>query len=67
MIWDDLLWIKLILKGVQCGEDVLQCIEYGVDAVMLSNHGGRQLAYARSGIEVVVEVMDILDKYNVRK
>ena len=83
MKWNDLLWIKslitkltslssnvepkLILKGIQCGEDVLNCIEYGVDAVMLSNHGGRQLDYARSSIQVLIEVMDILDKHNKRE
>eukprot|EP01084_Bolivina_argentea_P288800 495750_1 len=76
--WDDLLWIKsllpnsinsnmkLILKGVQCNEDVLKAIEYGVDAVILSNHGGRELDYARSSIEILIEVMEVLDSNNLR-
>eukprot|EP01084_Bolivina_argentea_P065050 118583_1 len=76
--WDDLLWIKsllsksinsnmkLILKGVQCGEDVLKAIQYDVDAVILSNHGGRVLDYARSSIEILIEVMEVLDANNLR-
>ncbi|KAJ7126375.1 FMN-dependent dehydrogenase-domain-containing protein [Mycena crocata] len=61
--WDDLKWFKsitkmpLILKGVQCWEDALQAYDAGVAGVVLSNHGGRQLDFARSGIEVLVEVV----------
>ncbi|KAJ6466696.1 FMN-dependent dehydrogenase-domain-containing protein [Mycena vitilis] len=61
--WDDLAWFKsitkmpLILKGVQCWEDALQAYDYGVAGVVLSNHGGRQLDFARSGVEVLVEVV----------
>jgi len=61
--WDDLTWFKsitkmpLILKGVQCWEDALEAYDAGVAGVVLSNHGGRQLDFARSGIEVLVEVV----------
>ncbi|KAJ7068640.1 FMN-dependent dehydrogenase-domain-containing protein [Mycena amicta] len=61
--WDDLKWFKsitkmpLILKGVQCWEDALMAYDAGVAGVVLSNHGGRQLDFARSGIEVLVEVV----------
>ncbi|KAJ7682434.1 FMN-dependent dehydrogenase-domain-containing protein [Mycena polygramma] len=61
--WDDLEWFKsitkmpLILKGVQCWEDALQAYDSGVAGVVLSNHGGRQLDFARSGVEVLVEVV----------
>ncbi|KAJ7437799.1 FMN-dependent dehydrogenase-domain-containing protein [Mycena galericulata] len=61
--WDDLQWFKsitkmpLILKGVQCWEDALEAYDVGVAGVVLSNHGGRQLDFARSGIEVLVEVV----------
>ena len=48
--------MKIVLKGVQRVEDVLKAIEYGVDGVVLSNHGGRQLDTARSGIEILGEV-----------
>ncbi|CAK5262547.1 unnamed protein product [Mycena citricolor] len=61
--WDDLKWFKsitkmpLILKGVQCWEDALIAYDHGVAGVVLSNHGGRQLEFARSGIEVLAEVV----------
>ncbi|GLB37706.1 putative conserved region in glutamate synthase [Lyophyllum shimeji] len=64
--WDDLKWFKsittmpLILKGVQCWEDALEAYDRGLAGVVLSNHGGRQLDFARSGIEVLVEVVDKL-------
>ncbi|KAG6920222.1 hypothetical protein DXG01_004991 [Tephrocybe rancida] len=64
--WDDLDWFKsitnmpLILKGVQCWEDALEAYDRGLAGVVLSNHGGRQLDFARSGIEVLVEVVEKL-------
>ena len=64
--WKDIPWIlsitkmPVILKGVQRVEDVIRAIEAGVQGVVLSNHGGRQLDFARSGIEVLSEVMPVL-------
>ena len=64
--WKDIPWFQsitkmpIILKGVQRVEDVLQAVEMGVQGVVLSNHGGRQLDFARSGIEVLAEVMPVL-------
>ncbi|KAF8161327.1 FMN-dependent dehydrogenase-domain-containing protein [Crassisporium funariophilum] len=61
--WGDLDWFKsitkmpLILKGVQRWEDALKAYDSGLAGVVLSNHGGRQLDFARSGIEVLVEVV----------
>ncbi|KZP10658.1 hypothetical protein FIBSPDRAFT_872351 [Athelia psychrophila] len=61
--WKDVAWFKsitkmpLILKGVQCWEDALEAYDQGLAGVVLSNHGGRQLDFARSGIEVLVEVV----------
>jgi isopentenyl diphosphate isomerase/L-lactate dehydrogenase-like FMN-dependent dehydrogenase len=49
MTFDDLKWIRehwkgtLTVKGVQTLEDAKRCAEYGIDSVLLSNHGGRQL------------------------
>ena len=49
LVWEDLEWIRressvpIVLKGVQNVEDVRLAVEYGVDGVMLSNHGGRSL------------------------
>lgn len=64
--WKDIPWflsitkMPVVLKGVQCVEDVLRAVEMGVHGVVLSNHGGRQLDFARSAIEVLAEVMPIL-------
>lgn len=43
------------LKGVQRGEDVVQAAQLGVKAVVLSNHGGRQLDFSRPPLEVLAE------------
>uniref|UniRef100_A0A093UXG7 L-lactate dehydrogenase (cytochrome) n=1 Tax=Talaromyces marneffei PM1 TaxID=1077442 RepID=A0A093UXG7_TALMA len=62
----DIPWFKsitkmpILLKGVQCVEDVLRAVEAGVQGVVLSNHGGRQLDFAPSAIEILAEVMPIL-------
>jgi L-lactate dehydrogenase (cytochrome) len=64
--WKDIPWflsitkMPIILKGVQRIEDVLRAVELGVHGVVLSNHGGRQLDFARSGIEILAEVMPVL-------
>ncbi|KAA1470388.1 hypothetical protein DENSPDRAFT_836162 [Dentipellis sp. KUC8613] len=64
--WSDIPWFKnitnmpLILKGVQTWEDALEAYDLGLAGVVLSNHGGRQLDFARSGIEVLVEVTEKL-------
>lgn len=64
--WKDIPWFQsitrmpIILKGVQRVEDVIRAVETGVQGVVLSNHGGRQLDFARSGIEVLAEVMPVL-------
>merc|ERR1712151_1097683 len=42
------------------GEDAIRAYEVGMDGMVVSNHGGRQLDYARSGIEMLVECMDAL-------
>jgi L-lactate dehydrogenase (cytochrome) len=67
--WKDIPWFQsvtkmpIVLKGVQCVEDVLRAVEMGVDGVVLSNHGGRQLEFARSAIEVLAEVMPVLREH----
>ena len=66
--WDDLNWFRsitkmpIILKGVQCSEDVIKAAELGLNGVVLSNHGGRQLDFSRSGIEVLAETVPELKK-----
>ncbi|GAA94888.1 uncharacterized protein L969DRAFT_86189 [Mixia osmundae IAM 14324] len=73
LCWDDIAWLKgvtrmpLVLKGVQTWEDAVLAAEAGLAGVVLSNHGGRQLDFARSGIEVLEEVMTELRKRNLVK
>merc|ERR1719487_1924158 len=64
--WNDMPWLRsctklpIILKGVQTGEDAVRAYECGMDGMVVSNHGGRQLDFARSGIEMLEECMDAL-------
>jgi isopentenyl diphosphate isomerase/L-lactate dehydrogenase-like FMN-dependent dehydrogenase len=62
MTFDDLQWIReqwkgtLTIKGVQNVEDAKKAADYGVDAVLLSNHGGRQLDRAPVPLHLIQEV-----------
>ncbi|KIK95774.1 hypothetical protein PAXRUDRAFT_11243 [Paxillus rubicundulus Ve08.2h10] len=64
--WKDIPWFKsitnmpIILKGVATPQDALMAYDYGVAGIVLSNHGGRQLDTARSGIENLIEVVEAL-------
>ena len=64
--WKDIPWFQsitkmpIILKGVQRVEDVVRAAEAGVQGVVLSNHGGRQLEFAPSAVEVLAETMPVL-------
>ena len=65
--WEDIPWfrsvtsMKIFLKGVGTGEDAVLAFKAGVDGIVCSNHGGRQLNTARSGIEILAEVTAALD------
>ena len=62
--WNDVEWIKkrwggkLILKGIQDPEDARLAVESGADALIVSNHGGRQLDGAASSISALPEIVD---------
>jgi len=64
MSWSDLEWLRdrwsgpLIVKGVQTVDDAVLAAKVGVQAVMLSNHGGRQLDTAPTPISLVAPVTD---------
>ncbi|KAI8139565.1 FMN-dependent dehydrogenase-domain-containing protein [Fennellomyces sp. T-0311] len=66
--WKDLPWLRsitnmpIILKGVQTPEDAVESARQGVQGIVLSNHGGRQLDFAPSGIEILPEVMEALQR-----
>ncbi len=62
--WDDvkrirdLCGIPMMLKGIATAEDAALAVAHGIDAVYVSNHGGRQLDHGRGGIDVLPEVVD---------
>ncbi|PUE49341.1 alpha-hydroxy-acid oxidizing enzyme [Limnohabitans sp. 2KL-1] len=62
--WGDVEWIKkrwggkLILKGIQDVEDAQLAVQSGADALIVSNHGGRQLDGAQSSIEALPGIVD---------
>ena len=64
--WDDISWFrdrwqgKIVIKGVQSVEDATIAADVGLDAVGLSNHGGRQLDGAPPPIELVGPVADVV-------
>ena len=68
MTFEDLKWIReqwdgtLTIKGIQTLEDAKRCADYGVDAVLLSNHGGRQLDRASIPLHLLPEVRKELHK-----
>ncbi len=47
--------LQLVLKGLMIGEDVEKAVEYGASAVVVSNHGARQLDHTGSTIEALEE------------
>ncbi|MEP7146581.1 MAG: alpha-hydroxy acid oxidase [bacterium] len=65
--WKDIEWIRsvtslpLFIKGIACKEDALLAVEHGVDGIVVSNHGGRQLDTCRSTIDVLPEVAEAIN------
>jgi L-lactate dehydrogenase (cytochrome) len=62
--WDDVAWIKerwggpLILKGILDVDDAKRAVQTGADAIIVSNHGGRQLDGAMSSIRMLPDIVD---------
>jgi lactate 2-monooxygenase len=60
--WDDLAWLReltslpLLVKGVLTGEDAVRAQTAGVDGIVVSNHGGRQVDGAVAALDALVEV-----------
>jgi isopentenyl diphosphate isomerase/L-lactate dehydrogenase-like FMN-dependent dehydrogenase len=66
--WDDLAWIRdqspglpVLVKGVLRAEDALLALEHGADAIIVSNHGGRQLDRAPASLDALPGVVDAVD------
>jgi L-lactate dehydrogenase (cytochrome) len=62
--WDDLADLRtrwhgrMIVKGVMRADDAVRCVEHGADAIVVSNHGGRQLDGAAATIEALPAIAD---------
>ena len=63
--WDDLAWIReqvpdlpILVKGVLRADDATLAVDHGADAIVVSNHGGRQLDRAPASLEALPEVVE---------
>lgn len=66
LTWADVEWVrqrwdgKLIVKGILDPEDARRAADSGADAMVVSNHGGRQLDGAQSSIEALPAIVDVV-------
>jgi len=64
LTWESLSWLRsitslpIVLKGILTAEDALLAVEHGIDGIVVSNHGGRQLDTAIPSIEALPEVVE---------
>jgi isopentenyl diphosphate isomerase/L-lactate dehydrogenase-like FMN-dependent dehydrogenase len=62
--WSDLAWLRerwpgpLLVKGVLSADDARIAVDSGVDGIVVSNHGGRQLDGAPASIDALAEIAD---------
>ncbi len=66
LTWSDLDWLRgrtelpILVKGVLTAEDARIALDHGVDGIVVSNHGGRQVDGAVAALDALVEVRDAL-------
>jgi len=69
LTWTDLTWVRdqwagpLVVKGVLRADDAEQAVRLGADALIVSNHGGRQLDHALSSIAALPAVVDAVGEH----
>ena len=67
--WESLAWLRsmtslpVVLKGILTAEDAILAVKHGVDGIIVSNHGGRQLDSVSASIEALPEVVEAVDGY----
>lgn len=67
LTWKDLAWIvslsdlPVLVKGILRGDDACLAIKHGAKGIIVSNHGGRQVDTALSGIEALIDVVEELE------
>lgn len=65
--WHDLEWLQsisplpLAIKGILRGDDAVRAVEYGAKAIIVSNHGGRQLDGAIASLDALAEIVAAVD------
>jgi 4-hydroxymandelate oxidase len=67
LTWDDLAWIRaqvpdlpVLVKGLLTSEDARLALEAGVDGIVVSNHGGRQLDASPAALDALPEVAEVV-------
>eukprot|EP01041_Mallomonas_annulata_P001427 gene1427-2742_t len=66
LTWEVVAWLRenttmrIVVKGVITARDAEECIQHGVDAIWISNHGARQLDTVPATIEVLSEICDVV-------
>jgi L-lactate dehydrogenase (cytochrome) len=61
--WDDLTWIRqawngpIVIKGIHTGDDARRAVDLGANALVVSNHGGRQLDRVAPTLQILPEVV----------
>ena len=66
LTWDDVAWLReqvelpLLVKGVLTAEDALRARDCGVDGIVVSNHGGRQVDGAIASLDAFVDIREAL-------
>ena len=67
LTWSDLSWLRgqtklpLLVKGVLTADDARRAVEAGIDGIVVSNHGGRQVDGAVASLDALVEVRAAVD------
>jgi len=62
--WDDLAWLRdrtelpILVKGILRGDDAARAFDLGVDGIVVSNHGGRQVDGSVAALDALVEVRE---------
>ncbi|XP_013148661.1 PREDICTED: hydroxyacid oxidase 1 [Papilio polytes] len=71
LTWDEIKWLRsitnlpIIAKGILRGDDAVKAVNAGCSAILVSNHGARQLDGVPASIEALPEVVEAVKHYNV--
>lgn len=67
LTWAELAWLRsvtslpLVLKGIRTAEDAFKAVEHGIDGILVSNHGARQLDGTLATIEMLPEIVEVVN------